>query len=189
MFLLLVCHRCLLYTSGPPVLAANIVVLEARHGGGAGEPPIRRCGWYTATINATVEVEVKPHGRCISSFSSFSFFYPIFPPTATTRWGFARGTTLLRPLPHLAPGSIRAASCTAAGGGGLRGTSPDNSRNGWGIGGMIRSPFWRLSEDGEVHARKWIQGLIKRVAKILTPNKDSDKRRFGRCVVKNGIIL
>ena len=114
---------------------------------------------------------------------------PIFPPTATTQQGYTRGTTLLRPLPHLVPGSIHAASCATAGGGGPRGTSPDDGRDGRGIGGMIRSPFRRLSEGSEFHARKWIQGLIKRVAKTLAPNKDSDKRHFGRCVVMDGIVL
>ncbi len=65
---------------------------------------------------------------------------------------------LLRLLfsPHfpLHPGSIRVASCAAAGGGGPRGTSPDDGRDGQGIGGMIQSPFWCLSEDSEVRARK-----------------------------------
>ena len=42
---------------------------------------------------------------------------------------FARRTTLLPPLPHLAPSNIRAASCAAAGGGGPRGASPDDIRD------------------------------------------------------------
>ncbi len=65
-------------------------------------------------------------------------------------------TTLLPPLPHLAPGSIRVSSCAAAGGGGPRGISPDDGRDGRGNGGMIRLPFRRLPEDSVVCARKWI---------------------------------
>jgi len=34
-----------------------------------------------------------------------------------------------------------------------------------------------------------ISSLCRQVAKTLTPNKDSDKKCFGRCVEKNGIIL
>ena len=72
-----------------------------------------------------------PPGSVVPPTTSESFVLAISPPQATTRRGFARGTMPLPPLPHLAPDSIRVASCAAVGIGGPRGTLtlPNNSHN------------------------------------------------------------
>ena len=52
--------------------------------------------------------------------------------------------------------------------------------------GVVRVMWW---VGGGERCPSVISSLCRQVAKTLTPNKDSDKRCFGRCVEKNGIIL
>ncbi len=88
----------------------------------------------------------------------------IIPPRKERRVAVVNAPLQLRRARHVQrgrtsvpPASIRAASCAAAGRGGPRGTWPTMTAvTGRGIGGMIRSPFQRLS-------RIWC-GLRKKIA-------------------------